>query len=66
VTDQLLDKNLSATSFDADAALRPLPARARTVVVGGGIVGASVAYHLAHLGERDVIVLERASVRLIS
>ena len=32
------------------------------VVVGGGIVGASVAYHLACAGEQDVIVLERASV----
>jgi cation diffusion facilitator CzcD-associated flavoprotein CzcO len=55
--DQLLDKNLTATSFDADAASRPLPSRARTVVVGAGIVGASIAYHLAAAGERDVVVL---------
>jgi 4-methylaminobutanoate oxidase (formaldehyde-forming) len=60
--DQLLDKNLTATSFDPEAASRPLPERARTVVVGAGIVGASVAYHLARAGERDVVVLERASV----
>jgi 4-methylaminobutanoate oxidase (formaldehyde-forming) len=60
--DQLLDKNLTATSFDADAASRTPPERARTVVVGAGIVGASVAYHLAAAGERDVVVLERASV----
>ena len=39
--DQLLVKNLTATVFDAEAASRPLPVRARTVVVGGGIVGAS-------------------------
>jgi len=39
-------------------ALTPLPARARVVVVGGGIVGASTAYHLAHLGETDVVLLE--------
>jgi heterotetrameric sarcosine oxidase gamma subunit len=32
------------------------------VVVGAGIVGSSVAYHLARAGERDVVVLERASV----
>ena len=32
---------------------------AQTVVIGGGIVGASVAYHLAKLGLRDVIVLEQ-------
>jgi glycine cleavage system aminomethyltransferase T/glycine/D-amino acid oxidase-like deaminating enzyme len=36
-----------------------LPQRARVVVIGGGIIGCSVAYHLAHMGEKDVIVLER-------
>src|SRR6201995_5922600 len=36
-----------------------LPARARVVVVGGGIIGCSVAYHLAHLGWKDVVLLER-------
>jgi 4-methylaminobutanoate oxidase (formaldehyde-forming) len=36
-----------------------LPARARVVVVGGGIIGCSVAYHLAHMGWRDVVLLER-------
>jgi heterotetrameric sarcosine oxidase gamma subunit len=36
-----------------------LPERARVVVVGGGIIGTSVAYHLAHLGVRDVVLLER-------
>ncbi len=29
------------------------------VVVGGGIIGTSVAYHLAHMGIRDVVLLER-------
>ncbi len=36
-----------------------LPQRARVVVIGGGIIGCSVAYHLAHMGWRDVVVLER-------
>ncbi len=36
-----------------------LPERARVVVIGGGVIGASVAYHLAHGGERDVLLLER-------
>src|SRR3984885_8353843 len=35
-----------------------LPDRAR-VVVGGGIIGCSVAYHLAHMGVKDVVLLER-------
>jgi glycine cleavage system aminomethyltransferase T/glycine/D-amino acid oxidase-like deaminating enzyme len=36
-----------------------LPDRARVVVVGGGVIGASVAYHLAHQGLSDVVLLER-------
>jgi heterotetrameric sarcosine oxidase gamma subunit len=35
------------------------PERARVVIVGGGIIGTSVAYHLAHLGWTDVVLLER-------
>ena len=36
-----------------------LPQRARVVIVGGGIIGCSVAYHLAHAGWTDVVLLER-------
>src|SRR5512132_4330990 len=36
-----------------------LPERARVVVIGGGVIGCSVAYHLAHLGWRDIVLLER-------
>jgi len=42
--------------------LEPLdapPDRARVVVIGGGIVGSSVAYHLTKLGVTDVVVVER-------
>jgi glycine cleavage system aminomethyltransferase T/glycine/D-amino acid oxidase-like deaminating enzyme len=38
---------------------RELPARARVVIVGGGVGGASIAHHLAKLGERDVVLLDR-------
>ncbi len=37
-----------------------LPLRARVVIVGGGVIGTSVAYHLAALGWSDVLVIERA------
>jgi glycine cleavage system aminomethyltransferase T/glycine/D-amino acid oxidase-like deaminating enzyme len=36
-----------------------LPKHARVVVVGGGIIGTSVAYHLALMGWKDVVLLER-------
>lgn len=36
-----------------------LPSTARVVIVGGGIVGCSIAYHLAKRGVTDVVLLER-------
>ncbi len=36
-----------------------VPSRARVVVIGGGVIGCSTAYHLAHMGCRDVVLLER-------
>ena len=33
--------------------------QARVVVIGGGIVGCSVLYHLTRLGWRDVVLVER-------
>ena len=38
---------------------KELPARARVVIVGGGVIGCSIAYHLAHLGWTDVVLLEQ-------
>ncbi len=39
-----------------------VPARARVVIVGGGIIGCSIAYHLAHMGWKDVVLLERSKL----
>ena len=36
-----------------------LPSHARVVIIGGGISGCSVAYHLAKLGWQDIVLLER-------
>ena len=36
-----------------------LPKHARVVVIGGGVIGCSVAYHLTKLGWKDVVLLER-------
>jgi glycine/D-amino acid oxidase-like deaminating enzyme len=38
---------------------RELPGSARCVVIGGGVGGASIAYHLTRLGWKDVVLLER-------
>jgi 4-methylaminobutanoate oxidase (formaldehyde-forming) len=46
----------------ADEALSPAvapPASARIVIIGGGIMGCSVAYHLSALGEQDIVLLEQ-------
>jgi 4-methylaminobutanoate oxidase (formaldehyde-forming) len=36
-----------------------LPSQAQVVIVGGGVIGCSVAYHLTKLGWKDVVLLER-------
>jgi sarcosine oxidase, subunit beta len=38
---------------------RDLPERASVVVIGGGVIGTSVAFHLAESGVRDVVLVER-------
>src|SRR5882757_1871578 len=39
-----------------------LPARAHVVIIGGGVIGTSVAYHLTKLGHTDVVLLEQGQL----
>lgn len=51
---------MTADQSSATAATpAPLPGRARVVIVGGGVIGCSIAYHLAHLGWTDIVLLEQ-------
>ena len=35
---------------------------AELVIIGGGAIGCSIAYHLARLGKRDVLLIEKAGL----
>jgi len=50
---------MSSESGTGTRATAGVPDRARVVIIGGGVIGASVAYHLAKLGWNDVVLLER-------
>ncbi len=39
-----------------------IPEKARVVIIGGGVIGCSVAYHLAKLGWKEVVLLERKAL----
>ncbi len=39
--------------------MHPLPSHASVVIIGGGVIGTAIAYHLGKLGVRDVVLLER-------
>src|SRR3954471_13391885 len=41
---------------------KPLPSRAQVVIIGGGVIGTSVAYHLTKLGVTDVLLVEQGQL----
>ena len=44
---------------DAYTGGKSLPSHAKVVVIGGGVVGCSILFHLAKFGWKDVVLLER-------
>ena len=56
VPERLANRDLGTDMLES---LAEPPTRARVAIVGGGIVGSSIAYHLTDLGITDVVVLER-------
>ena len=36
--------------------------QAQIVIIGGGIVGAQIAYHLAKMGRKDVVLVEKGEI----
>ncbi len=55
--ERLVDRTLSGSTFTQGNA-KPPPVRAETVVIGAGIVGSSVAYHLTQLAHTDLLMIE--------
>ncbi|HSE76440.1 MAG TPA: FAD-dependent oxidoreductase, partial [Alphaproteobacteria bacterium] len=39
-----------------------IPSQARIVIIGGGAIGCSIAYHLVKEGERDVVLVEKSGL----
>ena len=50
---------LSSASASVSPSSKTVPSHARVVVIGGGVVGSSIAYNLSKLGWDDIVVLEQ-------
>jgi NADPH-dependent 2,4-dienoyl-CoA reductase/sulfur reductase-like enzyme len=55
---------LQDRSYPSVRSITSLPQHANVVVVGGGVIGSSIAYHLGHMGMKDVLLLEQSELHL--
>lgn len=62
LSSSMLHANKNSSSQEGLSLDSSVPKQAQVVVCGGGIVGCSVAYHLAKLGWKDVLLLEQGSL----
>ena len=58
MTDTFAQSTLNKQTDDT-ARGKPLPSHAKVVIIGGGVVGCSILFHLAKFGWKDVVLLER-------
>jgi sarcosine oxidase subunit beta len=60
--DQVAQPARSVDRKDSPMSASPLPTRATVVIIGGGVTGASIAFHLAEAGVSDVVLLEKSEL----
>ena len=57
--EQMAQSTLNIKKDETGGRAKPLPSHAKCVVIGGGVVGCSILFHLAKFGWKDTILLER-------
>ena len=58
-TDQMAQSTLNIQKDETGGNKKPLPSHVKCAIIGGGVVGCSILYHLAKFGWKDTILLER-------
>ena len=59
MSDQMAQSTLNIQTDESGFGAKPLPSHAKCVIIGGGVVGCSILFHLAKFGWKDTVLLER-------